>query len=431
MKRLQVLLHDQRIGVVAQAPSGRLAFVYDEAWRHGPWQMPLSLSMPLALATHGHAVVSAFLWNLLPDNEQVLHRWGQRFQCPARNPVALLAAVGEDCVGAVRFLPDETVASRSAHDAVVWLDEREIGRRLRELRRDAAAGRRVGDPGRFTLPGTQAKTALHWDGARWGVPAGRVPTTPILKAPLPGLDGHAENEHFCLRLARELGLNAATTHVHAFEGEKALVVERYDRFRTATGEVVRAHREDFCQVLGVPPHQKYEPDGGPGVATIIKDILSQSSEDDEDKRRFVAALAFTVLIGGTDAHAKNFSMLLGAERDVRLAPLYDVASRLPHLGPGHLEAQLQKVRTPMRIAGKNRLGGIMPGPWERMAARVGLDPDAVLGVPRDQLARTPDRLAHGAEGCRADGLRHPVIGTLVRRIGQRVQPLRRLYGAAP
>jgi len=34
------------------------------------------------------------------------------------------------------------------------------------------------------------------------------------------------------------------------------------------------------------------------------------------------------LIGGTEAHAKNFSMLIGAGGRSRLAPLYDIASGL-------------------------------------------------------------------------------------------------------
>ena len=47
-------------------------------------------------------------------------------------------------------------------------------------------------------------------------------------------------------------------------------------------------------------------------------------------RRFADALAWNWIIGGTDAHAKNYSLLLSGS-DVRLAPLYDIASALPYV----------------------------------------------------------------------------------------------------
>jgi serine/threonine protein kinase HipA of HipAB toxin-antitoxin module len=45
--------------------------------------------------------------------------------------------------------------------------------------------------------------------------------------------------------------------------------------------------------------------------------------------RFVNALAYNWIIGSTDAHAKNYSVLLSGLQ-VRLASLYDVASTLPY-----------------------------------------------------------------------------------------------------
>jgi serine/threonine-protein kinase HipA len=50
---------------------------------------------------------------------------------------------------------------------------------------------------------------------------------------------------------------------------------------------------------------------------------------DQTLARFFDALAWNWLIAGTDAHAKNYSLLL-AGGQVRLAPLYDIASALPY-----------------------------------------------------------------------------------------------------
>ena len=97
---LVVLIAGRRAGVVAMDTQGRFALRYDEEYRAGRNPTPLSLSMPLAQSHHGDGPVRAFLWGLLPDNEQVLQRWARTYQVSAGNPFALLRHVGEDCAGA-------------------------------------------------------------------------------------------------------------------------------------------------------------------------------------------------------------------------------------------------------------------------------------------------------------------------------------------
>ena len=82
----------------------RLSFRYEPDWQASENAFPLSLSMPLIVKEHGHRVVEAFLWGLLPDNDAVLSRWGRRFRVSPRNPFRLIEHVGEDCAGAVQFV---------------------------------------------------------------------------------------------------------------------------------------------------------------------------------------------------------------------------------------------------------------------------------------------------------------------------------------
>jgi serine/threonine-protein kinase HipA len=100
---LITLLGGKEFGRVHSDNSGRLSFVYSEAWRQASDAYPLSLSMPLAASQHGRAVIEAYLWGLLPDNEQVLSCWAAKFQVSARNVFALISHVGEDCAGAVEL----------------------------------------------------------------------------------------------------------------------------------------------------------------------------------------------------------------------------------------------------------------------------------------------------------------------------------------
>ncbi len=175
---------------------------------------------------------------LLPDSETLLQRWASRFHVSARNPVALLSHVGEDCAGAVQFVRSERLAAvlSGESDRQEPLPAHEIAQRLQRVRVDQAAARRLDDAGQFSLAGAQAKIALlQRDDGGWEIPAGRIPTTHILKPPSGDYDGFVENEVFCLRLARQVGMSAAFAEMICVEDAQAISVRRYDRIRTAAG----------------------------------------------------------------------------------------------------------------------------------------------------------------------------------------------------
>lgn len=424
--RLIVLLGDATIGQMDRDRRGQLRFTYEESFRNDRNALPLSLSMPLARSEHGHDVVEPFLWNLLPDNELILERWARRFQVSARSAFSLIAAVGEDCAGAVRFVaPDRAseVPDESA-GAVDWISAHDIEKRLRALREDASAWRAASDTGQFSLSGAQPKTALLREGRRWGVPSGRVPTTHILKPGALGLDGHAENEHLCLLLAREVGLPAAASELMRFGDEVAIVVERYDRVRTGSA-ITRAHQEDTCQALGVRPTRKYENEGGPGAASIAGILREHSSAPAEDIDTLVDALAFNWLIAGTDAHAKNYSFLIGVGGTIRLAPLYDIASALAYESMPE-----QKIKLAMKIGGKYRVRDVGPHAWHKCATELRLDPDSVLAGVARMAAAIPDQVSALREKEQKKGLSHPIVGKLVDEIILRAGRCARVMGGA-
>lgn len=405
---LLACLNGTPMGTVERDRTGRLRFIYDDAWRQRPDAVPLSLSMPLIQREHAHTTIDAFLWGLLPDNEQTLARWGKQFHVSARNVFGLLAHIGEDCAGAVQFIPPDRLPSiqSDAKEDVAWLTESDIAERLRLLRHDPSATRRVDDHGHFSLAGAQPKTALLWRDGRWGVPAGRVPTTHILKPPTHAFDGHAENEHLCLGLARALGLSAAHSRVDRFDDEPAIVVERFDR-TTWQGQLLRVHQEDICQALAVPPTRKYQSDGGPDPVAIAELLRTHSSAASEDVQRFVDALAFNWLIAGTDAHAKNYSLLLGSHGRVRLAPLYDLGSALPYP-----DLRQDKLVLAMKIGNTYRLRDIRRRHWEKLLRDVRLPVDAALARIIAMADALPDHAHDLARAMRASGLDHPILARL-------------------
>lgn len=139
---------------------------------------------------------------------------------------------------------------------------------------------------------------------------------------------------------------------------------------------------------------KYQNEGGPSPERIVQ-LLRQEVKPQEfvsdNIRRFIDALAFNWLIAGTDAHAKNYSVLIGA-RQVRLAPLYDVTSALPYNN-----IYLPKERMAMRVGGEYLIERISGRHWRRLAEQCGLDPADTVTRIDELAARLPGCLTAAAE----------------------------------
>ncbi len=424
-----VVVAERRImGEIRRDRRGRLTLAYDDRWRSADAAYPLSLSMPLVTRQHEHSRIEPWLWGLLPDDEVVLARWGRQFHVSSRNALALLSAVGEDCAGAIRLVrPDRVDAILREPDGrqqVEWLTEADIAERLRTLRKDPAAWRAARDTGQFSLAGAQPKTALFFDGRQWGVPFGETPTTHILKPPIDGFDGHAVNEHLCLALARRLGLPAARSEILEFEEETAVVIERYDRARSGR-QIRRLHQEDLCQVLSLHPTRKHQNEGGPGCAEIANAIRTHSNAPETDALSFARAILFNWLIGGTDAHAKNYSMLIGAGGRSRLAPLYDVASALPY------DLDPQRLKMAMKIGGKYRLDDVYGHHWSRFAQSLRFSSAELLETGISMAERLPGALEEAVNDAGPAADRHLIADRMLNALRPRAERCAGILDAAP
>ena len=198
------------------------------------------------------------------------------------------------------------------------------------------------------------------------------------------------------------------TRVSHFGDESAIVVDRYDRLEIGD-RVTRVHQEDLCQATGVAPGRKYQSEGGPSPVQIV-DLLrtSMSARTAADAVwRFIDALAWNWLIAGTDAHAKNYSLLL-ANNQVRLAPLYDIASALPY-GPHE-----RNLRLAMKIGGHYDVF-LQRNSWPRAAKE--------LGVGADVLVDRVRKLALVAADAFSDAASAPAVIELERDLAPRLVDL--------
>jgi serine/threonine-protein kinase HipA len=377
-RELVVLLQGHVAGLLRHGGApGSHEFTYDDAWRNDSAAFPLSLALPLASKRHEGPAVTYYLRGLLPDSEARLNAIAHRYSVAPDDPFALLAHIGEDCPGAVQFARPERVDQLEGQGPgpVEWLSDHEVAALLRDLATENTRGGPAVSTGQFSLPGALAKTALTWDviNRRWGLPAGRTATTHILKPPLRGVRHHNENEHLCLELARQVGCPAAASSILRVEDQMAIAVERYDRERQGD-LIIRVHQEDLSQSLGVSPRLKYASEGAPGIVDIVTLLRDQSSRALEDVYLFLRAVALNWTIAGTDAHPRNYSILIRPRGVVELAPLYDLASAL--LLP--TRTRVPELPFAMSVAGHTTLGGITRSAWEAQAKALRLNSEHLL-----------------------------------------------------
>lgn len=428
---LVVLVHDRVLGRVTLTKTGRMQFDYDEAWRQSVDAFPLSMSMPLAQASHAHATIHAFVSGLLPDNDDVKRAIARRYGLKSATPFRLAGAIGEDMAGAVQLVASDRLAALKKRQGGAQIKESDLAEYLAALREAPGQINITEDAGRFSLASARPKKAVYWVNGKWFELRGRTPSTHIIKPPIPWLEGQVENEHFCLRLAAELGLTAARSEVVSIGNRPNIVVWRYDRQRRKGakllglteegGTVVRVHQEDMCQAHAVEPFRKCQADGGPGMKPIMA-LLAGSGSPAIDRGRFKRACIMNFLLLGTDAHAKNFSILIEPGR-FRLAPLYDLISLLPY------EREVLNSRTlEMAISGENKWRSIGLSHWRKAAAECGYPSEQALEELKMITRQMPDTAQSVLRACKGADLTAPVLPRLAAAIGKRCAAVEKSFG---
>ncbi len=334
-RALEVFMDGTHCGRVEQSSSGNLSFRYNSGYQASHDPTPLSLSMPVAAALHKKRAVLPFLQGLLPDSDGALQTIARRFRVSPSNPFAILEHIGADVAGALQFMPPGSESSDGTlkRTSVTPVSESDVAEMLDHVVTEYEDGTPYDDAaGRFSLAGAQPKIALHQlpDGS-WGVPGDATPTTHILKPAAGNFSRLDIVEQLTMRAAAFLGLDVASSELTRIGDWDVFVTRRYDRQLT-DGAWQRIHQEDFCQALSVSPARKYQHrDGGPGASDMASLVRSFPLEADRRAagEALYRAFVFNTIAGCTDAHAKNYSVLLSGSR-VQLAPLYDLATFAPY-----------------------------------------------------------------------------------------------------
>ncbi len=343
---LSVYLYGRHVADLLDTGAGEAAVRYTPEAVADPPGCRLSLSLPVQTATHiTFGPGGRWVRSLLPEGRALA--WAvQAFGIPEDDRYGLIAVLGADVAGAVQILePGRLPDTGGRYDPLSAATVNEMVGRAHTFGLGLDRTRGV----RLSLAGMQDKVLLHQVDGAYQAPVGGAPSTLIVKPEpqsrddgQPTVEGIATNELFCGVLAGLCGLDASDARVEMFGDRRALVVTRYDRTRPTDGVVGRLHQEDLLSAMGLDPLLKYErpmmqrvvPAGGFADAAAI---LSRNGPTLSDMAgvlarhmglanlgAFLKAVAFNMVIGNADAHARNYSVLLSDRGEVRLAPLYDL-----------------------------------------------------------------------------------------------------------
>lgn len=325
---LEVMLYGEPIGTLTHIGGERSIFAFTEDYINEQNRPTLGLGFK---DQYGELITSfrpysiklmPFFSNLLPEGRMRTYLAERAGVHPVRE-FFLIWALGSDLSGAITIRPADgeswppSAGDDAASDQV-------------------AEGERGDKPLRFSLAGVQLKfSALEETRRGLTIPAEGVGGSWIVKLPSREFAGVPENEYAMMTLARLIGMDVPAIRlvdVHDIgnlppgldnlKGQKAYAIERFDRLSDGTA----IHTEDFAQVFGVYPDNKYEK---ASMRSIARVLAAETGE--ADIAEFIRRLTFNVLIGNADMHLKNWSLIYPDRRQAALAPAYDFVSTIPYI----------------------------------------------------------------------------------------------------
>ncbi|HGS4462630.1 TPA: HipA domain-containing protein [Vibrio metschnikovii] len=319
------------VGQFVQQSKTNFSFSYTDEWLAYDSAFPLSLSLPLVRGECSSFNALNFIHNLLPDLKEERLSLAQSVGVQSNDVFTLLSKISHDCTGGISF-------TESREPPKIGWKYREISAsELNELVTQRKSFLPFFGDCRPCISGTQRKTTLTRLNGKWYVPQEKSLSSHIIKFPMDviaqsnsvlDMSGSVENEFICTQIAKELGFKVPDIEIITAEsGAKALAVKRFDRC-FGDGVVTRRHQEDFCQILGVPEHQKYQSENNLSVSKIV-DVLSLSAQSKANNHDFFKFMILQCLLGATDGHLKNFSVHIAPGGHYKLAPFYDLLSAYP------------------------------------------------------------------------------------------------------
>ena len=306
-------------------------FQYSSDYMDSAYGAPISISLPLRSEPFTPEQTRCFFDGLLPEgfSRRAVSDW---IRVDENDYLTILAVLGSECLGAIRITEGD-VRGESGYEELSLEQVKELANE------GATRSTQILIKTHLSLAGATGKVGLYYDEStdRWFLPKGNAPSTHIIKQSHVRLKNLVVNEQLCVMTAGKLGLNIPESFIidtgNGSDSDILYATRRYDRRdwsdRMIDGLRVpyRAHQEDFAQALGIPASDKYEKTDSGYLGKMFDLIRSNCENPLEDQTKLWKMICFNYLIGNTDCHIKNHSLIYDSNlRGIRLAPSYDMVS---------------------------------------------------------------------------------------------------------
>jgi len=308
------------------------AFRYDESYLNDPDAAPISISLPKQEQAFTEIQTKNYFEGLLPEGftRRTVAQW---MHVDESDYLSILHGLGRECLGAIQVRTEEEEIAAS----YVAISQGEI-RALAE--EGVSKSAEIITKAHLSLTGASGKVGLYYDASndQWYIPEGTAPSTHIVKQSHVRLNDIVTNEQLSLLTAKKCGIDIPKSFIintgSGEENEVLFATERYDRAFSENPIVIdglkcpaRLHQEDLAQALGILASDKYEKKPSGYLKKMFELLKMYSSDPIRDQLKLWDIIIFNYLIGNTDAHIKNTSLLYSADmKSLRLAPAYDLVS---------------------------------------------------------------------------------------------------------
>lgn len=293
-------------------------------------ELGISVRLPISNNAYQKNSFDAFFSGLLPEGE-TYNNLAQIYQIPSTEYLYILNKLGCECIGALTFISDEA-QNESYKPHYKHVDKQTVNDIISNPTRAMTLN---ASNTRLSLSGAQSKTAwylqkdINIEEAKvtdWQIPYGTAPSNYIIKVFRKDEEDIALNEFCCTKIAKHCGIDACDVKLLE-EIPGAIIIKRFDRIWVNNNKLFRLHQEDFCQALGFSTYMKYQPsDSNISYLSTISSLLDFTSLNPVlEKTEMAKRVVFNYVIGNTDAHLKNYSLLYNKEwTTTSLSPLYDL-----------------------------------------------------------------------------------------------------------
>jgi len=324
------------VGEITGKGTEDAVFCYCQDYLNNPEAFPISLSLPLIDKPFSAQETKSYFEGLLPEGF-TRRTVASYLHASEDDYLKILYSLGKECLGSIRVVDSENDEEISCSYERLTLEQ------VRELAKEGASkSAELVTKSHLSLTGASGKVGLYYNPIEnsWYLPMGSAPSTHIVKQSHVRLNAIVANEQLSLLTAKKLGIevpNVFVINTGTFNDEDVLLAtERYDRLIGKDSAIIngnlkpfRLHQEDFAQALGIPSVRKYETSEDNYLKSMFELIRKYSGDPISDQEKLWRIIIFNYLLGNTDAHIKNFSLLRGENpQKLRLAPAYDLVSTI-------------------------------------------------------------------------------------------------------